>query len=178
MSAPSTSAGEDVGESLRKKRSRRLFDDDLASAAEPSGTGATLPGSDFVHSASAEASSNEDESETDDEHDEMANKLLRSLVKASKTGNADRAPQRGGISAIWKMHERLRAVNRRKVRQWCLYEFAYPAIDVPFFAHNEFEACLQHLGLSKVRPPSHQPVNPPARPPAECSDAADAGFFE
>ena len=173
MSAPpSTSAGEDMGDSVRRKRSRRLFDDDLASASQPSGAGTTLPATEFgAQSASADASSNESESETDDEHEHMANKLLRSLVKASKTGNADRAPLRGGISAMWKMHERLRAANHRKVRRWCLYEFVYPAIDVPFFAHNEFETCLQQLGLSRVLTSSHSrtPAHPKLRPAPPCS---------
>jgi hypothetical protein len=42
---------------------------------------------------------------------------------------------------------------------------------VPFFAHNEFETCLQQLGLSRVLTSSHSrtPAHPKLRPAPPCS---------
>jgi hypothetical protein len=40
--------------------------------------------------------------------------------------------------------------KRDRVRNWCRYEFFYPTIDRGFFAHNEFQDCLNEMGLAKV----------------------------
>ncbi|CAK9869126.1 unnamed protein product [Sphagnum jensenii] len=37
-----------------------------------------------------------------------------------------------------------------KVRQWCMYEWFYSAIDLPWFARNEFVEYLNHAGLGHV----------------------------
>ncbi|CAM6123269.1 unnamed protein product [Calypogeia fissa] len=37
-----------------------------------------------------------------------------------------------------------------KVRRWCMYEWFYSAIDLPWFAHNEFVEYLNHAGLGHV----------------------------
>lgn len=36
-------------------------------------------------------------------------------------------------------------------RNWMLYEFFYPSIDRGYFNHNEFQECLNELGLGKVQ---------------------------
>ncbi|KAL3699320.1 hypothetical protein R1sor_017342 [Riccia sorocarpa] len=37
-----------------------------------------------------------------------------------------------------------------KVRRWCMYEWFYSAIDLPWFARNEFVEYLNHAGLGHV----------------------------
>lgn len=42
------------------------------------------------------------------------------------------------------------ALANPKFRQWCLYEFFYATIDQEFFAQNDFQQCLDGLGLASV----------------------------
>lgn len=35
-------------------------------------------------------------------------------------------------------------------KRWCLYEWFYPHIDSAYFKHNEFQECLNELGLAKI----------------------------
>ena len=35
-------------------------------------------------------------------------------------------------------------------RRWCLYEWFYSTIDRPYFQHNEFQDCLNEMGLANV----------------------------
>jgi hypothetical protein len=40
--------------------------------------------------------------------------------------------------------------NSKISRLWCVYEWFYPTIDCSYFNHNEFQDCLNELGLGKV----------------------------
>ena len=44
----------------------------------------------------------------------------------------------------------LHFLSSQKVRQWCIYEWFYSAIDLPWFARNEFVEYLNHAGLGHV----------------------------
>ena len=44
----------------------------------------------------------------------------------------------------------LHCLSSEKVRQWCIYEWFYSAIDVPWFSRNEFVEYLNHAGLGHV----------------------------
>ncbi|MCO5597679.1 hypothetical protein L7F22_051760 [Adiantum nelumboides] len=41
-------------------------------------------------------------------------------------------------------------LSSEKVRRWCIYEWFYSAIDLPWFARNEFVEYLNHAGLGHV----------------------------
>lgn len=41
-------------------------------------------------------------------------------------------------------------LSSEKVRRWCVYEWFYSAIDLPWFARNEFVEYLNHAGLGHV----------------------------
>jgi len=42
------------------------------------------------------------------------------------------------------------ALANPKFRRWCAYEFFYGTIDQDWFAQNEFQQCLNGLGLGSV----------------------------
>ncbi|EFJ16240.1 hypothetical protein SELMODRAFT_421903 [Selaginella moellendorffii] len=44
----------------------------------------------------------------------------------------------------------LHCLSIPRVRQWCVYEWFYSAIDLPWFARNEFVEYLNHAGLGHV----------------------------
>ncbi|KAH9298276.1 hypothetical protein KI387_029958, partial [Taxus chinensis] len=44
----------------------------------------------------------------------------------------------------------IHCLSSAKLRQWCLYEWFYSAIDLPWFERNEFVEYLNHAGLGNV----------------------------
>lgn len=56
-------------------------------------------------------------------------------------------------TAIGQLSNKVRlmhCLSSKNVRRWCIYEWFYSAIDLPWFARNEFVEYLNHAGLGHV----------------------------